>query len=423
MTHPHSPSLDLLRERDRTRPDHVVFTPASFDGSTGDTGNEHFFVFPHPEHDPDSLLAVWTQSTQEHENDHRAVIARSTDGGATWSAPQCIAGDDGTKSSWAFPVVTAAGRIYVFYYRRTDPALGPERSPRALVCKYSDDAGRTWSDEGIVPVPRTPWDSPDPTRAASWLVWQRPERLSEGKPFVGITRWVGAGVLPPRPIKSWIADPAVVDFVRFENIDDHPPAERIELRFMCSGDDALKVGMEGYPEHPVAQEPSLVPLPDGRLFCVVRTIAGSPYYSVSEDAGKTWRAPEVLRRGDGGEPLLHPLSPCPIYATAQGDFFLLIHNHDQWLPVEGDMRRNPLYLVRGEFRAEARQPIWFSEPHLFMDTDSIPIGYQNRVNGLAMYSSVTCHGERTVLWYPDRKFYLLGKAITRQMMDEMAVPK
>ncbi len=267
-----------------------------------------------------------------------------------------------------------------------------------------------------MPIPRTKWDNADPAEPAVWLVWQRPERLSEGKPFVGITRWVGAGVLPPKPIDSWVAEPAVVDFVRLENIDEHPPAERIELRFMCVGEEAkceaLKVGAQGHPDYPVAQEPSLVTLPDGRLFCVMRTIAGSPYFSVSGDGGLTWSPPEVLRQCDGGEPLLHPLSPCPIYRTVQGDYFLLIHNHGKWRPEGGDLLRNPLYLVRGKFQPEVRQPIAFEPPRKFMDTANVPLGYQNRVNGLAMYSSVTYHDERTVLWYPDRKFYLLGREIT-----------
>ena len=42
----------------RTRPDYVVFTPASLDGSSHDTGNEHFFVFGSPDGKPGAGLVI-----------------------------------------------------------------------------------------------------------------------------------------------------------------------------------------------------------------------------------------------------------------------------------------------------------------------------------------------------------------------------
>ncbi len=89
----------------------------------------------------------------------------------------------------------------------------------------------------------------------------------------------------------------------------------------------------GHPEISACQEPSIVKLPDGRLFCVMRTASGSPFWSVSADGGETWTRPRRLLRKDGGEPLLHPLSPCPIYdvggnTAGSGRYVLFIHNHD-----------------------------------------------------------------------------------------------
>ena len=53
--------MDLIaRELQRSAPDYVVYVPKSVDGSTFDTGNEHFLVFPGPD---GSLMAVWTQSS------------------------------------------------------------------------------------------------------------------------------------------------------------------------------------------------------------------------------------------------------------------------------------------------------------------------------------------------------------------------
>jgi len=46
-----------------------------------------------------------------------------------------------------------------------------------------------------------------------------------------------------------------------------------------------------------------------------------------------WTQPRRLLRKDGGEPLLHPLSPCPMYdvggnEAGSGRYALFIHNHD-----------------------------------------------------------------------------------------------
>ena len=86
---PSTQPIDVQVELRRSRPDYVVYVPKSLDGSTLDTGNEHFLVFDGPD---GSLMAVWTQSTYEGAGDHRIMFSRSTDEGATWSPPRRIAG-------------------------------------------------------------------------------------------------------------------------------------------------------------------------------------------------------------------------------------------------------------------------------------------------------------------------------------------
>jgi len=56
--------MNIETERLRTRPDYTAYVPKSLDGSTHDTGNEHFLVFESPD---GGLAAVWTQSTAEGE--------------------------------------------------------------------------------------------------------------------------------------------------------------------------------------------------------------------------------------------------------------------------------------------------------------------------------------------------------------------
>jgi hypothetical protein len=42
-------TIDLTIQLHKTRPDYVVYVPKSTDGSTHDTGNEHFLVFDGPD--------------------------------------------------------------------------------------------------------------------------------------------------------------------------------------------------------------------------------------------------------------------------------------------------------------------------------------------------------------------------------------
>jgi len=110
-------------------------------------------------------------------------------------------------------------------------------------------------------MPRSKWDNPDPAVPANWIVWQRPLRLSEGKHFAGFTRWVSPKVRPPAPMPVWWAEASVVEFMRFENVDDDPEPGDLKIRWFMRNERALTVGLIGHPEVPVVQEPSVVTLP------------------------------------------------------------------------------------------------------------------------------------------------------------------
>jgi len=416
---------DLNTELRRTQPDYVVYVPRSMDGSTHDTGNEHFLVFDGPD---GSLMAVWTQSTFEGLPDQRIVFSRSGDEGRTWSEPRVIAGPvppaTGMMASWGFPLVSGTGRIYVLYSKHIGVNDVFSHTTGLMAGIYSDDAGESWSREEVIPMRRSKWDHPDPSVPANWIVWQKPQRLSEGRYFAGMTRWVSAAVRHAPPVDHWTAHESVVEFLRFENVDDNPRPSDIAIGWFAQDDEALRVGFPGHPEVSVVQEPSVVALPDGRFFASMRTPRGNPYYTVSADGGRTWTAPDVIRRRDGGTPLLHPCSPCPIYDLGGGRYLLLHHNHDghfgKWGPFDTSDHRRPIAAVLGEFRPHAKQPIWFSEPKLLMDNDGVRLGHGRGRADLAMYSSFTNRAGRRVLWYPDRKFFLLGKEITEDFLAGLA---
>lgn len=420
-------SIEDLRARmekglKSTKPDHVVFVP-KLGEDVSDTGNEHFLVFDGPD---GSLMAVWTQSTSEGKPDQHIVFTRSDDEGATWAAPRVIAGPakPGAEpiASWGFPLVSRKGRIYVLYSRHAGVVDTFFHTTGRLEGIWSDDHGKTWSAPRTVPVRRSSRDNPDPAVPANCITWQKPLRLTkDGKYLAGLTRWTSKAVAK-NPTPSWISHDSRVEFMRFDNLDDHPDADKLEIRWAAADDAALAVPFPGHPGVSACQEPAIVKLPDGRLFCVMRTAAGSPYWSVGTDDGLTWTAPRPLLRKDGGAPLPHPLSPCPIYdvggnEAGSGRYALFIHNHDGhyqgYGPTDTTFHRRPIHLVAGTYRAGAHQPVEFGEPRFFMDHDGAPLGppgSKGRMD-LALYASLTVRKGRAVLWYPERKFFLLGRTI------------
>ncbi len=420
--------LDELRDEmtvtiHSTKPDYVAFIPRVNDANVNDTGNEHFLVFDGPD---GSLKAIWTQSSGEGNPDQHIVFAQSNDDGKNWSTPKVICGPakpgQGFIASWAYPMVSKSGRIYVLYSQHVGRVDSFFHTTGLLTGKYSDDSGKTWSQPQSIVMPRTSHDNPDPTMPPNCITWQKPLRLTkDGRYLVGLTRWMSKTVAK-NPTKSWTSYPAVVEFMRFENLDDNPEPSKLKISWLAFDTNALKVPYPGYPETSVCQEPSIVKLPDGRLFCVVRTSAGSPYWSMSANDGDTWTKPIPLLRKDGGEPLKHPLSPCPIFdlgggAAGSGRYALFIHNHDGhyqgYGPSDANFHRRPVYQVNGHFEPNAEQPIWFDEPNFFMDNDGILLGAPGKHGriDLALYSSVIVRKGKTILWYPDRKFFLLGKII------------
>jgi len=100
--------------------------------------------------------------------------------------------------------------------------------------------------------------------------------------------------------------------MRFENVDDNPEPRDMKIRWFAANDHALAVPFPGHPEVSACQEPTIVKLPDERLFCVMRTSSGSPS-GRSAPMRRNMEPAARLLREDGDAPLLHPLSPCPMY--------------------------------------------------------------------------------------------------------------
>jgi len=426
----------LRKEVQRSKPDYIVYVPRSLDGSTHDLHNEHFLVFEGPD---GSLMAIWTQNINAPNGPvaNRIRFTKSTDNGVTWAEPSHVVGprtpDDPTHmASWAFPMVSKSGRIYVIYNQNQGNGGWIQMHTGTMDGLYSDDNGATWSKPQNIPMPRSPYDDPTGKIPGEWIVWQIPMRDLKGGYFVGYTHWVNRAVAALKKVESWTQIESVVEFMRFENIDENPEPKDLRVKYSAWGDQALRVPHFMYPLCSVAQEPSLVRLPDKRLFCVMRTNSGYIWYSISTDDGQPWCNPRPLLRKDHGLPILQPVGCCPIYQLADGRYVLLHHNNRGDIvkkPEATSGPRRPAFIALGEFRPGADQPIWFSESKQLMDTDGFradgtpPVEGRHGSTDIGVYSSFTTRDGVNVLWHPDRKTFLVGKKITPEFLADLKVPE
>jgi hypothetical protein len=394
------------------QPDYVVFIPQQRREVVGDRYNDHFQVFDKPD---GTLFAAWTQASKEGDVDQHICFSKSADKGKTWSSPVILAGSPNFVNpqpiaSWQQPMVSKSGRIYMLWNQRVsnDPL-----HHGIMVGKYSDDDGETWSQPRAVPFPRVNRDPAD--KPPSWCIWQRPLRLGkDGKYLVGLTRHgVVAGERATdaavqfeqsntdRQMQSKLSG-STVEFIQYDNIDDNPKIEEIKVVLLAANEREMAVidpkwGL-------CCQEASIVNLPDGRLFALMRTSAGSPYWTQSRDKGLSWEQPKPLKDAQG-QAFRHPCSPCPIYdrrgpEASSGEYFAFISNEardekNAYAP------RGPLYLIAGTFDPQGEQPIRFAEPK----------PYPSRPAGNAFYTSSTVVEGKTVLWIPDWKHFLIGKVV------------
>ena len=388
-----------------SKPDYIVFVPSVEPEKLGDTYDDHFQVFDKPN---GKLFALWTQATVEGALDQHVSFSRSVDKGKTWEPPRVLAGNrtiteglanGGAIASWAFPLVSKSGRIYILYNQFVPGKVSTNRQHTGLMMGiYSDDDGDTWTKPAAIPMPRSVNDPPDTTIPPEWVVWQKPLRLGKnGHYLVGVSRYAH----PSRHEKYR----TVTEFIHFDNVDTDPSINDIVVRWVQTDDQALNLGVH-------CEEPAIVKLPDGRLFCIMRTGTGSPAWTQSKDDGETWSAPKLLLTKDGGKPIPHPMSPCPIYdakgnEAASGLYFFLAHNTFDETNKNPWQNRGPLFFFAGRYQKEAEQPVWFDNPKRFID----------RPSNNSFYTSLTVLDGKTILWYPDQKFYLLGKVIDDQYFD------
>lgn len=403
-------------EWQRSNPDIHVFLSTGSGIYNGD--NEHFLVFEAPQ--SEELLALWTQSSVEGRGDNHLVLARSTDA-VNWSEPEYLVGakygTGGFQASWGFPIVSEKGRIYIFYTKEIEIFDNNRQGSGRMGCIYSDDNGFLWTEPKEIEMPRSKYDNPDVKYPKNWIVWQKPVKDNEGKWIAGYTLITSESVFKSE--KNWVNADSRCYFMRFVNIDENPEPENIKIEWYPENDKGLEVQNNTYPHLSTAQEPAVVLLPDGRLFTVMRTMTGYIYYAVSSDNAKTWSEPKMLKYSDNGEGVQHPMSPCPLFKMSDGKFLLIFHNnqgrkfgYDQadknWDINVANIIRNPTFYAVGEYKENSEQPLWFNNPVEFLNTQDIAVPPKMTAE-IGTYPSITEFKGNKILWYPDRKRFLLGK--------------
>ena len=109
----------------------------------------------------DWLCTLTTGAGHEGQGGQHVISTICTDQGRTWSPLVDIEPSTGPAASWAVPLVTPSGRVYVFYtYNGDNVHLGRDDTHGWYAMKYSDDNGASWSRQRYrLPVRRTACDN------------------------------------------------------------------------------------------------------------------------------------------------------------------------------------------------------------------------------------------------------------------------
>lgn len=334
------------------------------------------------------LCVLTTGQGLEGQRGQHICAAISKDQGRTWSPLIDIEPASGPEASWAMPLKTPGGRVYVFYtYNRDDLRQVKSNDPRiarrvdtlgVYAFKYSDDHGRTWSRERYeIPMRLMRIDRENTHQGKVLFFW------GVGKPtIVGDAAYFGFA-----KVGKWGSPGTMVEsqgcFMRSANILRERDPRRIQWELLPDGDEGLRA-----PKGPVSDEANLVPLSDGSLYATYRTIDGYSCHAYSRDGGHTWTPPEYAVYRPGGRRIKHPRAANFVRRFSNGKYLLWYHNHGgepvlarKW---EYYRERNPAWVAGG---VERNGRIWWSEPEILLyDQDpAVRISYPDFVEENGRY--------------------------------------
>jgi len=301
---------------------------------------------------------------------------RSTDCGKTWPESCRMEPSGAPENSYSVLLKTNFGRIYCFYNFNKDNtreliANDPPfeggicrrvDSQGYYVFRYSDDNGKTWSDErGEVPIRRFRIDYENPYNGEIMFFW------NVGKPLIdGDDAYLSIHKIGELGEGTFVKSEGVL--VKSTNIMSEKDISRLEFETLPEGDIGLRAPKGG---GLIAEEQSYVSLSDGTFFVVYRTIDGRAAYSYSRDKGRSWDEPSYM-------PVKNPRAANFVWKLENGDFLYWFHNHGgKWYED-----RNPVWCLAGkEADGQDGKIIKWSQPEvlLYLDDPYTRISYPDLI--------------------------------------------
>jgi hypothetical protein len=341
------------------------------------------------------LCCVTTGPGAEGDEGQHVVTLRSTDRGATWSAPVAVEPGERRENSYAVMLKAPSGRVYIFYNHNTDDVREVRRHDAGtftrvdslghFVYKYSDDGGRSWSAERYdIPLRRFACDRDNVYGGALCFFW------NVGRPFTRDGQTYVPLIKVGKMGRGFFAQSEGVLLVSDNLLTEADPA-RIRWQMLPDGDIGLRTPAGG---GPIAEEQSYCVLSDGSLYAVYRSIDGYPVESYSRDGGHTWAPPRYKCYADGRR-MKHPRAANFTWRCANGRYLYWFHNHGgHFIGDRADASemayedRNPVWLSVGlEIDTPAGREIAWSEPELLLYDDDpyVRMSYPDLVEADGVY--------------------------------------
>lgn len=318
------------------------------------------------------LSCITTGKGDEGQKGQHVVSARSHDRGRTWVDITDVEHAENPESSYAVLHLTAYGRVYCFYnYNKDnlryvladDPPFSGGKWERAdsqgyFGFKYSDDCGKTWSEQFYeIPVRKFAVDYANHYGGDVLLFW------NVGKPFtLGGAVFVSLYKIGRNGYQAFTNTEGVL--LRCANLEtEHDPA-KLTWETLPDGDIGIRTPRNI--SH-VSEEHSYAVLSDGTIFTVFRTVSSHPYCAYSRDGGHTFTEPERMRYADGRY-IDHPRAANFIWKCKNGKYLYWFHNNR----YQDYTNRNPVWILGAvEYKAGDGMRLKFSQPEILLYDDDI----------------------------------------------------
>ncbi len=301
------------------------------------------------------LCCLTTGASHEGRPGQIVMTQRSLDQGRTWQDQVQIEPPSGPEASYAVMLKVPSGRVYIFYNHNTDNLRRikadnpPYRSGWCtrvdsqgyFVFKYSDDHGKTWSEERHpIPIRSFEIDRKNAYQGEIQFFW------NVGKPFI----LKGGAYVSLHKVGGFgsgffTSNEGVL--LLSDNLLTETDPDKIHWQTLPDGDIGLRTPPGG---GPISAEQSYSLLSDGSIYCVYRSIDGHPVNTYSRDGGHTWESPQYKRYANG-RLMKHPRAANFAWRCKNGKYLYWFHNHGGRFIREHPQRRSMAYADRN--------PAWF----------------------------------------------------------------